>query len=219
MTISFNSNSLILPYLAPTLVQTSQANSESRTAPTIGTLPNDVLRELFEKHLFPQESIPLALVCRRFRTLCRIPMKELSPKNNRACFLSAMCDAAKRGDLALLKWYHETLKCPLDKRIYNAAAEGGHLGVLQWARANGCSRDGWTCSLAAVKGHLAVLQWARANGCPWDEETCEEAAKYGHLEVLQWARTNGCPWNAETWWQADSSVKQWLRANGCPGAE
>ena len=26
-----------------------------------------------------------------------------------------------------------------------------------------------TCSSAAKGGHLEVLQWARANGCPWDE--------------------------------------------------
>ena len=46
-------------------------------------------------------------------------------------------------------------------------------------------------------GHLEVLQWARANGCPWDQRTCAYAATGGHLEVLQWARANGCPWNPE----------------------
>ena len=43
-----------------------------------------------------------------------------------------------------------------------------------------------------------MLQWARANGCPWDEWTCEGAAKGGHLEVLQWVRANGCPWDVDT---------------------
>ena len=47
--------------------------------------------------------------------------------------------------------------------------------------------------MAARGGHLGVLQWARANGCPWDGETCELAASGGHLEVLRWARANGCP--------------------------
>ena len=55
-----------------------------------------------------------------------------------------------------------------------------------------------TCADAASGGHLEVLQWARANGCPWDEETCREAAEGGHLEVLQWARANGAPWNEGT---------------------
>ena len=44
-------------------------------------------------------------------------------------------------------------------------------------------------------GHLEVLQWARANGAPWDERTCRDAAVGGHLEVLQWARANGAPWD------------------------
>ena len=38
-----------------------------------------------------------------------------------------------------------------------------------------------------------VLQWARANDCPWDKWTCAWAAQGGHLEVLQWARANDCP--------------------------
>src|SRR5688572_11733673 len=45
-------------------------------------------------------------------------------------------------------------------------AANGWLGMLQWARANGCPWDKWTCALAAGRGHLEVLQWARANGCP-----------------------------------------------------
>ena len=75
------------------------------------------------------------------------------------------------------------------------AAEGGHLHVLKWLRANGCPWDEGTCEKAAEGGHLAVLRWARANGCPWDEQTCSSAAFGAHLELLQWARANGCPWD------------------------
>ena len=46
---------------------------------------------------------------------------------------------------------------------------------------------------AAHGGHLEVLQWARANGCPWDETTCEAAVARGHLDVVQWAKENDCP--------------------------
>ena len=53
-----------------------------------------------------------------------------------------------------------------------AAAEGGHLELLQWARANGCLWNEDTCWMAAGGGHLEMLQWARANGCPWNESTC-----------------------------------------------
>ena len=49
------------------------------------------------------------------------------------------------------------------------------------------------CAYAAKGGHLAVLQWARAHGRPWNTKTCARAAKNGHLKVLQWARANRCP--------------------------
>jgi hypothetical protein len=73
------------------------------------------------------------------------------------------------------------------------AAGGGHLKVLQWARAEECSWNAMTCMSAARNGHLEVLQWARAEGCPWDATTSEAAARGGHLKVLQWALANGCP--------------------------
>ena len=79
-------------------------------------------------------------------------------------------------------WFH----------VCRAAARGGHLEVLQWACANGCPWDVWTCRYVTCYGHLEVLQWARANGAPWDAETCAVAAEYGQLEVLQWLRANGC---------------------------
>jgi hypothetical protein len=99
-------------------------------------------------------------------------------------------------------------------------AANGWLGVLQWARANGCPWDEWTCAQAAEGGHLDVLRWARANGCPWDESTCARAAEGGHLNVLQWARANGCPWDQSTCeWAAlrgHCDVLRWAWANGCP---
>ena len=47
--------------------------------------------------------------------------------------------------------------------------------------------------MAAMGGHLHVLQWARAHHYPWDERTIGMAAQGGHLEVLQWAQEHGCP--------------------------
>jgi hypothetical protein len=43
-------------------------------------------------------------------------------------------------------------------------------------------------------GHLAVLQWARAAGCAWDMRTLRAAAwSSSGKEVLEWALANGCP--------------------------
>lgn len=50
-----------------------------------------------------------------------------------------------------------------------------------------------TCASAADGGHLEVLQWARANGATWDKRTCAQAANSGHLNLLRWAIENGCP--------------------------
>ena len=83
-------------------------------------------------------------------------------------------------------------RLPVGRADLRRSRGGGHLEVLQWARANGCSVGRDTCAGAANGGHLEVLQWARANGAPWDEWTCAGAAEGGHLEVLQWARANGC---------------------------
>ena len=68
-------------------------------------------------------------------------------------------------------------------------------------RANRCQWDAGTSYAAAEGGHLEVLQWARANGCDWNADTCSAAAKGGHLEVLQWLRANGCDWNVWAWKQ------------------
>ena len=94
------------------------------------------------------------------------------------------------------KWVSAVGDAALEKlksRLCRYAAEGGHLAVLQRARAHGCPWDEKTCAEAAMNGHLEVLQWARAKGCPWDETTCNMAAMNGHLAVLQWARAHGCP--------------------------
>ena len=60
-----------------------------------------------------------------------------------------------------------------------------------------CEWNETTCSEAAYGGHLEVLQWARANGCEWNALTCSYAAQGGHLGMLQWARASGCPDNED----------------------
>ena len=69
---------------------------------------------------------------------------------------------------------------------------------------------------AAEGGHLEMLLWARANGCPWDERSCMGAAEGGHLEVLQWARANGCPWDEYMRIYPKGLVLEWAVANGAP---
>jgi len=65
-------------------------------------------------------------------------------------------------------------------------------------REHGCDWDSYTCKAAAESGHLHILQWARQHGCDWVSSTCKVAAAGGHFHVLQWAREQGCNWNSKT---------------------
>ncbi len=60
----------------------------------------------------------------------------------------------------LVEWTHREMQMPMDKLVSIAAAYGGHIEVLQWAR----SQD---------------------PPCPWDEDVCRYAAENGHLDVLE----------------------------------
>jgi hypothetical protein len=117
-------------------------------------------------------------------------------------------------------WYSAIELLHVERLTCEAAAAGGYLGVLKWAREHGCPWNVWTCIKAAEGGHLEVLQWAREHGCPWNEETCSEAARGGQLEVLRWAREHGCPWNERTCAEAASGghleLLRWAREHGCP---
>ena len=44
-----------------------------------------------------------------------------------------------------------------------------------------------------MKGHLKVLQWAQANACPWDKWTCTYSRMQGHVKIIKWARKHECP--------------------------
>ena len=88
-------------------------------------------------------------------------------------------------------------------RACAGAAEGGHLGALQYLRGLDppCPWDIDTCKWAAWGGHLDILKWARSEDppCPWDVWTCAAAAEGGHLEVLKFARGQDppCRWGRD----------------------
>jgi hypothetical protein len=171
------------------------------------------------------------------------------------CDPLSICRAAARGGkLTTLQWMSDDLKHLAGEILASgysgqqalfstsgggmaslriAAAEGGHVAVLQWLRATyDCtctSGPGLSCVAAARAGQLAVVQWLRANGCDCESVRAYwAAAKGGHLPVLQWLRANGCEWDRpDALAGVDGAcflaargghltVLQWLRANGCP---
>lgn len=103
--------------------------------------------------------------------------------------------AAKRGHIAILRFLVDYEECPDDcQRVYNAAASGGHLRVLEWLHAK--SVEGRIGPLgdpspvidnAASAGSAECIRWA-LNVAPADFEpgdaACTMAAAGGHLDVL-----------------------------------
>jgi len=170
------------------------------------TLPRETLQEILNRIPAEYQSTP-RLTCRLFAEM--IPQ---TPEYQR--HLGLINDDPKLISQAISR------KPKLADDICRNASSQGSLEVIQWARANGCPWDAWTCAYAAKNGHLEVLQWATANGCPWDAWTCAYAAENGHLGVLQWARANDCPWDSWTYTRAAENnhlhIIQYIHQNGCP---
>jgi hypothetical protein len=57
-------------------------------------------------------------------------------------------------------------------RAASRAAAHGDSEMLRFARRAVNSWDLSVCEAAAGGGQLAALQWARSAGCPWTEQTC-----------------------------------------------
>lgn len=107
--------------------------------------------------------------------------------------------AASVGALETLGWLATNSDGPAwDAGILRAAARGGHIDVLQYARFSlGLPWDGSVCANAGSAGNLAALQWLRKNGCPWDKMCTAWAELNGHSAVKEWALANGCDWSPD----------------------
>jgi hypothetical protein len=104
---------------------------------------------------------------------------------------------ARKGHLELLVYFWTMLDEPdtwqlwrhSDHPICEAAAEHGHLHILQWAKLSGLRVGIASTALMARYGHIAALTWAVESGCPIDFEDCiEEAGKGGHPGIITYLR-------------------------------
>jgi hypothetical protein len=144
------------------------------------------------KQLVVDDKLAAALTCRKVRqavsgTQRRAAGARLSTRIGSAFssvgkleWAVVSCGLPLSGRLLLRAARHEQLEQLTWLRAHGSA----------WETCKGDGKD--LCSIAASGGHLAVLEWARADGCPWDTHTCSKAAAKGHLHVLQWARANDC---------------------------
>ena len=100
-------------------------------------------------------------------------------------------EAARTGNLALVRWLREVKKFDWNELTINAAA--GHLHIVTYCMEQSCPRSRLACALAAEFGHLDILKYLHENGAPWDSWTCYFARENNHLECLNYAKENGCP--------------------------
>lgn len=165
------------------------------------TLPLDVVRLIFSKHLEPYEILPLRYVNKRFKNLTdqspRVKIRHTFAQITSKDIYENLCkNAAKKGYLSLLKWAKK-IDYPFNSSIMYSAAHGGHLNVLNWlidhAPESNYESKKLIVGRAALGGHLVALKWLLGKGFPWGENVTESAAEGGNLEVLKWLRDNGCP--------------------------
>jgi len=104
--------------------------------------------------------------------------------------------ATLHGNFGVMTWLVDELKCAFDERIFEAAAAGGDLAILEWLRARECPFSARVCIAAAKKANYEVINWAREQlGCVLSSEVAATAAAEGHLGFLQWLLKEECPFN------------------------
>ncbi|CAN0470991.1 unnamed protein product, partial [Scytosiphon promiscuus] len=81
------------------------------------------------------------------------------------------------------------------------AAGGGHLELLQWAKAQRCAL-GTACLPAIRHGHLDTLKWLVANGCFRTNIAAATAAVAGHIHILEWMHASPYSWDYQCVWDA-----------------
>ena len=100
-------------------------------------------------------------------------------------------EAARTGNLALVRWLREVKKFDWNQRTISSAAHNGHLHIVKYCMEQKCPL-GIACAHAAKSGHLDILKYLHENGAPWNSWTFYYASENNHLECLLYALDNGC---------------------------
>jgi hypothetical protein len=101
-------------------------------------------------------------------------------------------EAARTGNLALVRWLREVKKFDWSQRTISSAAHNGHLHIVKYCMEQKRPRTKLACACAAKSGHLDILKYLHENGAPWNSWTCTFARENNHLECLNYAKENGC---------------------------
>ena len=120
----------------------------------------------------------------------RVETKKLEGKEAQYYFCS---EAARLGNLELLRWLREEKKFDWDNMTINEAAHHGHLHIVRHCVEQKCPITKLACAFAAKNGHLDILKYLHEKNAPWDSWTCAFARENNHLECLLYALDNRCP--------------------------
>ena len=101
-------------------------------------------------------------------------------------------EAARTGNLVLVRWLREMKKFDWNEWTISSAAENGHLHIVTYCTEQKCPCNELGCAYAAQYGHLDTLKYLHENGVPWNSWTCYYARENNHLECLVYALDNGC---------------------------
>jgi len=102
-------------------------------------------------------------------------------------------EAARSGNLELLRWLREEKKFVWNRWTIQRAASCGHLHIVKYCMEQKCPIEGLACAFAAKNGHLDILKYLHEKNAPWDARTCAFARENNHLECLLYALDNRCP--------------------------
>ncbi|BCU03249.1 F-box domain containing protein [Pandoravirus japonicus] len=108
----------------------------------------------------------------------------------------ACAAATARGRFDLALWFSQHgAKWKVDE-LAVAAASSGRVQVIEAMCEAGAARsDARVCAAAAAGGHLPCIEYARATGFVWNEAATKRAASGGHIDCLVYLHRHGCPWD------------------------
>lgn len=97
-------------------------------------------------------------------------------------------NAARQGNLYLLKWLVNEKGEELTSQTANYSAENGHIHVLEWLKTKDIICTDITFNIAIEKGHTDTVYWIDDNFSRilTYNKSIELACKHGNLEIVKW---------------------------------
>jgi hypothetical protein len=98
-------------------------------------------------------------------------------------------------NVATLQWCRER-GCSVDVEFVRLAVSHGRLFQLEWAASDCDIRaflDARVFDAAANNGHMHVCEWLRVHGCPWDSRVVRWATAAERWPSVVFALRHGCP--------------------------